>query len=133
MWTANETPHEGVHYAGRLGRKELAQVMRGAEGLVFVPWFEGFGVPIVEAFASGVPVIASNTTAMPEVCGGAAAALVDPANANEIAEAMKQLESDGALRNRCVKAGLKRAKEFSWDASARRLMGSIEAVFTGHA
>ena len=88
---ANETQADGVHYAGRLGR-ELAEVMRGAEGLVFVPWFEGFGVPIVEAFASGVPVIASNTTAMPEVCGDAAA--VDPANAQEIAEAMKLLETD---------------------------------------
>ena len=107
--------------------------MREAEGLVFVPWFEGFGVPIVEAFASGVPVIASNTTAMPEVCGGAAAALVDPADVNEIAEAMKQLESGGALRNRAVEAGLERAKEFSWDASARRLMGSIETVLAAHA
>ena len=51
MWTANETQADGVHYAGRLGREELAEVMRGAEGLVFVPWFEGFGVPIVEAFS----------------------------------------------------------------------------------
>jgi glycosyltransferase involved in cell wall biosynthesis len=133
MWTANETQAEGVHYAGRLGREELAEVMRGAEGLVFVPWFEGFGVPIVEAFASGVPVIASNTTAMPEVCGGAAAALVDPANAQEIAEAMKQLESDEAMRNRAIEAGLVRAKEFSWDASAQRLMASIEKVIAAHA
>lgn len=133
MWTASETQADSVHYAGRLGREELAEVMREAEGLVFVPWFEGFGVPIVEAFASGVPVIASNTTAMPEVCGGAAAALVDPADVNEIAEAMKQLESGGALRNRAVEAGLERAKEFSWDASARRLMGSIETVLAAHA
>ena len=121
MWTANETRADGVHYAGRLDREELAEVMRRAEGLVFVPWFEGFGVPIVEAFASGVPVIASNTTAMPEVCGGAAAALVDPADAQEIAEAMKQLESDEAVRNRAIEAGLARAKEFSWDNTAKKL------------
>ena len=122
-----------MHYAGRLGREELAEVMRGAEGLIFVPWFEGFGVPIVEAFASGVPVIASNTTAMPEVCGGAAAALVDPANAQEITEAMKLVEGDEATRNRAIEAGLMRAKEFSWDASAQRLMSSIEKVIAAHA
>jgi glycosyltransferase involved in cell wall biosynthesis len=133
MWTASETNHDGVHYAGRLGREELAEVMREAEGLVFVPWFEGFGVPIVEAFASGVPVIASNTTAMPEVCGGAAAALVNPANANEIAEAMTLLETDGSLRNRAIQAGLARASEFSWDDSAQRLMASIEKVIGAHA
>ena len=133
MWTANETQADGVHYAGRLGREELAEVMRGAEGLVFVPWFEGFGVPIVEAFASGVPVIASNTTAMPEVCGDAAAALVDPANAQEIAEAMKLLETDRTLRNRAIEAGLMRAEAFSWDASAQRLMASIEKVIAAHA
>jgi len=133
MWTASETNHDGVHYAGRLGREELAEVMREAEGLVFVPWFEGFGVPIVEAFASGVPVIASNTTAMPEVCGGAAAALVDPANANEISEAMSLLETDESLRNQAIQAGLVRANEFSWDDSARLLMESIEKVIAGHA
>jgi glycosyltransferase involved in cell wall biosynthesis len=133
MWTASETNRDGVHYAGRLGREELAEVMREAEGLVFVPWFEGFGVPIVEAFASGVPVIASNTTAMPEVCGGAAAALVDPANANEISEAMSLLETDESLRNRAIQAGLVRANEFSWDNSARQLMASIEKVIAGHA
>jgi glycosyltransferase involved in cell wall biosynthesis len=133
MWSASETPQDGVHYAGRLGREDLVQVMRGAEGLVFVPWFEGFGVPIVEAFASGVPVIASNTTAMPEVCGGAAAALVDPANAAEIAEAMHRLEADDALRNLSVEAGLARASDFSWDTSANQLMASVQTVLASHA
>ena len=133
MWSASETPQDGVHYAGRLGRDELAQVMRGADGLVFVPWFEGFGVPIVEAFASGVPVIASNTTAMPEVCGGAAAALVDPANAAEIAEAMQRLEADEELRNRAVEAGLARARDFSWETSTNQLMASIQTVLASHA
>ena len=132
MWSASETPQDGVHYAGRLGRDELAQVMRGAEGLVFVPWFEGFGVPIVEAFASGVPVIASNTTAMQKSVA-AAAALVDPANAAEIAEAMQRLEADEALRNRAVEAGLARARDFSWDTSANQLMASIQTVLASHA
>ncbi|MBO73733.1 MAG: glycosyltransferase [Flavobacteriales bacterium] len=133
MWTSSEVLQDGVHYAGRLSRDELAVVMRCAEGLVFVPWFEGFGVPIVEAFAAGVPVIASNTTAMPEVCGGAAAALVDPANAIEISEAMKRLEVDSTLRSGAVKAGLSRVQDFSWDVSARRFMSSVEAVLKAHA
>ena len=133
MWTSSEAQRDGVHYAGRLGRDELAQVMRGAEGLVFVPWFEGFGVPIVEAFASGVPVIASNTSAMPEVCGGAAAALVTPSNTLEIAEAMNRLEVDGALKEQAVQLGFARVQEFSWESSAERLMASIQSVLEAHA
>lgn len=125
MWDDALGQQPGVHYAGRLPRARLAEVMRHAEGLVFVPWFEGFGVPMVEAFASGVPVIASNVTAMPEVCGGAAAALVDPADADAIARAMLRLDADEAMRSEAVEKGLKRAQDFSWDESAERLWAAI--------
>ena len=125
MWDDALGQQAGVHYAGRLPRTQLAEVMRNAQGLVFVPWFEGFGVPIVEAFASGVPVIASNVTAMPEVCGGAAAALVDPGDPGAIAHAMRQLDSDATLRAEAIKKGLVRARDFSWDESAEQLWSAI--------
>lgn len=128
MWPGTETCPPGVHFLGRLDRADLPAVMAGAMGLVFVPWFEGFGVPIVEAFASGVPVIASNTTAMPEVCGGAAASLVDPGNAREIADAMRKLERDEPHRIAAISRGLVRAKSFDWDTSAHQLWSSIQKV-----
>jgi glycosyltransferase involved in cell wall biosynthesis len=128
MWDDAHREQPGVHFVGRLNRDRLAEVMRCSVGLVFVPWFEGFGVPIVEAFASGVPVIASNTTAMPEVCGDAAAAMVHPGDSAQIAQAMHVLESDEDARSQAAQRGLNRAGEFSWDASAASFWGAIEKM-----
>ena len=125
MWKGEQVKADAVHFVGRLGRDELPLAMAGSQGLVFVPWFEGFGVPIVEAFASGVPVIASNATAMPEVCSGAAATLVDPGDAAQIADAMMKLERDPVLRADAIERGLIRAQDFSWDHSADALWKSI--------
>ena len=104
--------------------------MGGALGLVYLPWFEGFGVPIVEAFASGVPVIASNVTSIPEVCGGAEIALVEPDDAETASKWMLQIEADSDLRNGAVERGLQRAKDFSWDQSAEMLWNSIKTVLS---
>ena len=128
MWSDEMRNQTGVHFLGRMEREVLAATVKASAGLVFIPWFEGFGVPIVEAFASGVPVIASNKTAMPEVCGGAAVALVEPDDANGIASWMKRLEGDSALRQETVERGLARAQAFSWDDSAAKLWTSIEQV-----
>jgi glycosyltransferase involved in cell wall biosynthesis len=128
MWSDEMRNQTGVHFLGRMEREVLAATVKASAGLVFIPWFEGFGVPIVEAFASGVPVIASNKTAMPEVCGGAAVALVEPDDANGIASWMKRLEGDSALRQETVERGLARAQAFSWDDSAAKLWKSIEQV-----
>ena len=128
MWSDEMRNQEGVHFCGRMERKKLALTVAASEGLVFIPWFEGFGVPIVEAFASGVPVIASNRTSMPEVCGGAAAALVEPDDHETIAAVMKKLESDSAFRNDAIERGLHRAKDYSWDDSADRMWECIEQV-----
>jgi glycosyltransferase involved in cell wall biosynthesis len=128
MWSDEMRNQTGVHFSGRMEREVLAATVKASAGLVFIPWFEGFGVPIVEAFASGVPVIASNRTAMPEVCGGAAVALVEPDDANGIASWMKRLEGDSALRQETVERGLARAQAFSWDDSAVKLWTSIEQV-----
>ena len=126
MWKGKEVEVDAVHFVGRLDRNQLPLAMAGSEGLVFVPWFEGFGVPMVEAFASGVPVVASNATAMPEVCSGAAAYLVDPGNPHQIAESMMGLERDLACRTDAIERGLSRAQDFSWDRSAASLWNSME-------
>ena len=77
-----------VVFSGRLNAEELAQVLGASLALTYVSYFEGFGIPIVEAFRCGVPVITSNVTSMPEVAGEAAL-LVDPFQADSIARAMK--------------------------------------------
>jgi glycosyltransferase involved in cell wall biosynthesis len=131
MWAEQRVPEAGVHWVGRVAGAELAEVMGAAEALVFLPFFEGFGVPVVEAFAAGTPVIASSLTAVPEVCGGAAAALVDPTGpgaAEAVAEAMLRLEREPAHRAAAVAAGLRRAANFSWDRSAGLLWEAVVAT-----
>jgi glycosyltransferase involved in cell wall biosynthesis len=104
----------GVRSAGFVSEAELAALYRSAEAMVFPSLYEGFGVPILEAMASGCPVAASDVAAIPEVAGGAAI-LFDPSNANDIAEGIL-----GALANRStlVERGLARARAFTWGASA---------------
>lgn len=132
MWKGSPVePDYRVHFAGRLERNELALAMASAEALVFLPHFEGFGIPIVEAFAAGIPVVASNTTALPEVCGEAAAALVRPDDAAGAAYVMRRLELEPDFREAIVKKGLIRAADFSWDVSAEQLWTCLEMVLTG--
>ena len=128
MWQKDRAAEEGVHFVGRLDQAVLSGLMAAARALIFVPWFEGFGIPIVEAFASGTPVIASDTSSMPEVCGGAAAALVNPGESQEIAHAMLQIDRDSAFCDAAVQRGLVRAGEFCWNDSADRLWKSIEKI-----
>ena len=125
MWTEEMRASADVHWVGRLDRVDLALAMGGALGLVYLPWFEGFGVPIVEAFACGIPVIASNVTSIPEVCGGAEAALVAPDDAQDAAEWMARIDRDESFRQDCVRRGLDRAQDFTWDLSADLLWQSI--------
>jgi glycosyltransferase involved in cell wall biosynthesis len=114
-----------VIFTGHLEQAQLCSVLGGALALVYVSYFEGFGVPILEAFQSGVPVITSNITAMPEVAGDAAV-LVDPFSVEEIAKAMERISSDESLQSRCIELGLKRASCFDWDQSAERFWRIIE-------
>lgn len=114
-----------VVFCGRLNANELHQVTAAALAITYVSYFEGFGIPIVEAFRCGVPVITSNVTSMPEVAADAAL-LCDPYNIQSIADAMGQMAADKEIRLKLIAKGLKRAEIFTWDAAAARLWKSIE-------
>ena len=108
---------EHVHTSGWLPQDELAQVLSSAGALVFIPWFEGFGIPMVEAFAAGTPVIHGDRTSLPEVAGGAGLE-VDPGDANQVAQAMRRIEEEPALRAALIEKGQDRADDFSWDRTS---------------
>jgi glycosyltransferase involved in cell wall biosynthesis len=116
-----------VIFTGHLDIHELSEVLGASLSLVYVSYFEGFGVPIVEAFQSGVPVITSNVTSMPEVAGDAAL-LVNPFHESEIAQAMIRMDADEKLRTELRQRGLNRAKNFDWDSSARDFWKAVEHI-----
>jgi len=130
-WSGNiKTTFEEMEYqsevvfTGRLNIDELTKIVSSALGLTYVSLFEGFGIPIIEAFKAGTPVITSNVTSMPEVAGDAAL-LIDPENPDNIAEAMKKIASDNKLRDQLIEKGFKRAESFSWDITAEKLWKTI--------
>ena len=106
----------GVRRLGRVSDEELARLYRGANCLAYPSLYEGFGIPILEAMASGAPVATSRGGATEETAGGAAV-LVDPLDQASIAAG---IEEAAARRDELVRAGLERAREFRWDEVARR-------------
>jgi glycosyltransferase involved in cell wall biosynthesis len=97
--------------------QELPVLYRRADALLFPSWLEGFGLPLLEGMACGVPVVTSGLSAMPEVAGSAAV-YVDPASPHGIASAVSSLVEDPQLRARLVERGRERASRFSWDRAA---------------
>lgn len=121
----NLADKDDVIFTRRVDDNELHRIMGSAFALTYVPYFEGFGIPLVEAMACDVPIISSNVTAMPEVAGDAAE-YCDPFSIDSIAEAMKKLAADENLRNDLVTKGRIQRQRFSWDRSADALWTSIE-------
>jgi len=119
-----------VDFAGHVSDERLLELYRGASCVVFPSQFEGFGLPVLEAMARGVPVACSNRPPLTEVAGDAAL-LFDPTSPRAIAGALAALLGDDALRARLRTAGPERAARFTWAATAqatlrsyRRTMGS---------
>ncbi len=100
---------------------DLSDVYRGALGFVFPSLYEGFGLPPLEAMACGVPVLTSNVCSLPEVVGDSGV-LVDPLNVEAIADGIRRLVQDSDLRAELRQKGLLRAREFSWNETARRTL-----------
>jgi len=114
-----------VEFCGRLEPVELNRVISSAMAMVYVSYFEGFGIPILEAFYCETPVITSNVTSMPEVAGDAAF-LVDPFSVKSISEGLAQVAGDPSLRDELVEKARIRRQAFSWQKTADRLWDSIE-------
>jgi len=114
-----------VIFTGRINDRELSLLMASALALTYVSHFEGFGIPILEAFNCDTPVITSNITSMPEVAGKAAI-LVDPFSVNSISEAMQKMANDPALRQQLIAKGREQREKFSWDQSAGLLWQCVE-------
>jgi glycosyltransferase involved in cell wall biosynthesis len=114
-----------VIFTGRVRTAELHDIFGGALALTFVPFFEGFGIPVVEAMSAGVPVICSNTTSIPEV-GGNAVLYTDPLKIEQITDAMIKIADDAELRKSLIEKGFIQKDKFSWDETARLLWISVE-------
>lgn len=111
---------KGVRYLGYVPEDELPGLTAGATAFVYPSLYEGFGLPVAQAMAAGVPVITSNTSCLPEVAGGGAL-LVDPRSASEIQAAMERLLTSAELQQELRTAGMARAKqEYRWNICARK-------------
>jgi len=116
---------DDVVFTGRLTNEELHRVLGASLALTFVPYFEGFGIPVIEAMNAGVPVICSNTTSLPEV-GGNAVLYVDPFSLSQIKDAMIRIYQEKELRDSLIEKGFVQKEKFSWDKTAELLWGSIQ-------
>ena len=109
-----------IHFTGHLSLEDLALVMASASIFTFVPYFEGFGIPMVEAMQSGTPILAGNLTSLPEI-GGDAVLYCDPMNVDDITEKLATIANNEQLKSELIAKGLERSKLFSWDESAERV------------
>jgi glycosyltransferase involved in cell wall biosynthesis len=120
-----------VRYMGYVPKEELPYFYGGARMLVFPSLFEGFGIPIIEAFCCNCPVVCSNTTSCPEIAGDGAV-LINPLDPHEISDAIQKVEQDDVLRERLVKAGQKAAERFRGNRLAETTLERLMEVIHTH-
>jgi glycosyltransferase involved in cell wall biosynthesis len=119
--------HKYVRFLGYMPEETLAVMYRLAGVFVFPSLYEGFGLPPLEAMASGTPVVTSNVSSLPEVAGNAAV-LVDPYDPEAIADGIHRVLTDERMRRDLRRLGLERARQFSWEASVRRVREIYQEV-----
>ncbi len=118
---------ERVGFLGYVPEEDLPCLYRGAEAFVYPSFYEGFGLPVLEALAAGAPVIASKTASLPEVAGDAAL-YVSPDDVGEILEAINILSGNPEVREELRDKGARRAREFTWDRCAQDVLGVYRGV-----
>lgn len=116
-----------IVFTGRVANTELKNLIASAFALTYLPYFEGFGIPIVEAMQCGIPILAANASCLPEIAGDAAI-YANPFDENEIKHAMITLYEDNEIRTNLICKGLERKNNFSWDKTANLLWRSIEST-----
>jgi alpha-1,3-rhamnosyl/mannosyltransferase len=123
-WAAQSTldrlaaPAEGVRYLGYVSEAQLPALTAGATTLAYPSLYEGFGLPVAQAMAAGVPVLTSNVSSLPEISGDAAL-LVDPRSVAEITAALERLLLSSSLRDKLSASGLQKARDYRWENCAR--------------
>ena len=115
---------DDIVFTGRQEIHELRNIIGASFAMVYPSFFEGFGIPVLEAIKCEVPLAVSNTTSIPEVAGNAAI-YFDPSNIESIADSMVKLWSNESLRNELVKNAKMQGKLFNWDIAAAKLYDSI--------
>jgi glycosyltransferase involved in cell wall biosynthesis len=118
---------DDVRFLGWVSNAEIEGLWGIAEAFVFPSLYEGFGLPVLEAMARGVPVACSNASSLPEVAGEGAL-LFDPHDRDAIAQALARLLEDRALRERLTALGHERVREFTWERTARLTLASYAAA-----
>ena len=113
-----------VLFLGKMKDEDMALILASTKALCFTSIFEGFGLPIVEAMAAGVPVITSNTSSMPEIAQDSAL-IVNPFKIKEIQAAMSKIDTDEMLRSELIKKGQQRVKHFDWEKSSKKVLHII--------
>jgi glycosyltransferase involved in cell wall biosynthesis len=108
---------KAVIFPGYVADADLPAIYAGAQALAFPSLFEGFGLPVLEAMACGTPVVCSNSSSLPEIAGNAAF-LVDPLDADALADVLGRMLQDGSLREQLRERGLAQATQFSWERAA---------------
>jgi glycosyltransferase involved in cell wall biosynthesis len=132
-WLYQETLAEAerhgdrVHILGFVDDADLPALYRNATLFVFPSLYEGFGLPVLEAMACGVPVVCSNSSSLPEVAGDAAL-LVDPLDTGSLAQAMARVLEDAGLRRGMIARGLVQASRFTWEQAARQLRATFDRL-----
>lgn len=119
--------NDHVKWLKYLPQEHLETLVKGAASLALPSLAEGFGLPVVEAFAAGVPVLTSNTTSLPEIAGDAAL-LVDPTRTESIADGLVQILDNPALATQLKMKGLARARQFSWERTAEETVAVYRSL-----
>ena len=122
---------DDILFTGYAPVRTLGKITASAHALSYVSLYEGFGLPVAEAMACGVPVIVSQNSAHAEIAGEAGIQ-VDPESIENIARAMRQISDDNTLRDTCINAGLKRSGIFSWDRAAEATYSALSSQFLDH-
>lgn len=121
-----EAIEENVIFTGHVQMEILTKLMASAFALVYPPYFEGFGIPLVEAMKCGVPVLSSDRTCLPEVAGNAAL-YFDPFDVDQMARGMEEITSNPSKRKELIENGLKKAQNYDWDQAAAKTWDILKA------